>query len=268
MDDPDKFSGKDGDIDFDTWKSDIQAKLRVDGKSFDDENHKIEYVCSRTTSNARNHIRDRTDDDEFTTSSEVIKALEAVYGDPYQAIKAEAELQRLGQSLHGSFYAFYSEFVRIVRPLKYDNNKLKEQLISRLNDKFISAARAYLDLPYTELVGKLHGLDKRFELQRATRESRKQLNASSNPSNKPTDKPTDGRPNRPNATPPNTDGADKTPIRSRAEFEALHQAGLCKKCCKPIHNKPQERCQEKTWATMPAHIKAAVEKEPKQLAAS
>jgi hypothetical protein len=56
MDDPDKFSGKDGNIDFDTWKSDIQAKLWVDGKSFDDENYKIEYVCLRTTSDARNHI--------------------------------------------------------------------------------------------------------------------------------------------------------------------------------------------------------------------
>jgi hypothetical protein len=109
-----------------------------------------------------------------------------------------------------------------VRPLKYNNNKLKEQLISRLNDKFISAARAYLDLLYTELVAKLHALDKRFESQRVTRESRKQLNASSNPSNKPIDKPTDGRPNRLNATPLNTDGADKTPIRSRAEFEALY----------------------------------------------
>jgi hypothetical protein len=63
-------------------------------------------------------------------SDEVIKALEAVYRDLYQAIKAEAELQRLGQSLHSFFYVFYSEFVRIVRPLKYDNNKLKEQLIS------------------------------------------------------------------------------------------------------------------------------------------
>jgi hypothetical protein len=98
------------------------------------------------------------------TSSKVIKALEAVYGDLYQAIKAEAELQRLGQSLHGSFYVFYSEFIQIMRPLKYNNNKLKEQLISRLNNKFISAAGAYLNLLYTELVAKLHALNKRFEL--------------------------------------------------------------------------------------------------------
>jgi hypothetical protein len=95
---------------------------------------------------------------------------------------------------------------------------------------------------YTKLVAKLHAFDKRFESQRATRESRKQLNASLNPSNKPTDKPTDSRLNRLNTTPLNTNGADKTPIRSWAEFEALYQAGLCKKYYKPIHNKPQERC--------------------------
>jgi hypothetical protein len=134
-------------------------------------------------------------------------------------------------------------------PLKYNNNKLKKQLISRLNNKFISAIKAYLDLLYTKLVAKLYALDKRFESQRAIRESYKQLNTSSNLSNKPTDKPTDSRLNRPNTTPLNTDGVDKTLIQSWAKFEALHQAGLCKKCCKPIHNKPQERCQEKTWAT-------------------
>jgi hypothetical protein len=67
---------------------------------------------------------------------------------------------------------------------------------------------------YTELVAKLYALDKRFESQRATRESRKQLNAFLNPSNKLTDKPTNGRLNRLNAIPLNTDGADKTLIRS------------------------------------------------------
>jgi hypothetical protein len=83
MDDPDKFSGKDSNIDFDTWKSDIQAKLRVNSKSFNNENHKIKYVCLQTTSNTRNYIQDCINDNEFTTSGEVIKALEAVYGDLY-----------------------------------------------------------------------------------------------------------------------------------------------------------------------------------------
>jgi hypothetical protein len=83
MDDPDKFSSKDGNIDFDTWKSDIQAKLWVNGRSFDDKNHKIEYVCLRITSDVRNHIWDCINNNEFITFGEVIKALEAVYRDLY-----------------------------------------------------------------------------------------------------------------------------------------------------------------------------------------
>jgi hypothetical protein len=109
-----------------------------------------------------------------------------------------------------------------MRPLKYDNNKLKKQLISWLNNKFISAAKAYLNLLYTKLVAKLYAFDKRFESQRVTRESRKQLNTSSNLSNKPTDKPTNSRLNRFNATPLNTNDTDKTLIWSWAEFEALY----------------------------------------------
>jgi hypothetical protein len=60
-------------------------------------------------------------------------------------------------------------------------------LISRLNDKFILAASAYLNLPYLELVEKLHSIDKRFESQRATRESQKLLSIPL--SSKPIDKP-------------------------------------------------------------------------------
>jgi hypothetical protein len=129
-----------------------------------------------------------------------------------------------------------------VQPLKYNNNKLKEQLISWLNNKFISVAEAYLNLLYTKLIAKLHALDKRFESQHTIKESRKQLNAFLNLSNKPINKPTNSRLNRPNTTPLNTNGADKTLIRSWAKFKALYQAGLCKKCYKLIHNKPQERC--------------------------
>jgi hypothetical protein len=109
-----------------------------------------------------------------------------------------------------------------VQPLKYDNNKLKKQLISRFNNKFIFATRAYLNLLYTKLITKLYVLDKRFKSQRVTRESRKQLNASLNLSNKPTDKPTNNRLNRPNTTPLNTDGTDKTLIQSQAKFKAFY----------------------------------------------
>jgi len=89
--------------------------------------------------------------------------LEAAFGDLYKAIKAEAELQRLGQTLYSLFYMFYTEFVKTVRLLKYDDNKLKETLISKLNDKYLTAISVYLDLPFGQLIEKLHTINKRFE---------------------------------------------------------------------------------------------------------
>jgi hypothetical protein len=270
LEDPEKFSGKkDDQAEFDTWKSNIEAKLKIDSGLFDDENHKIFYVFSRTTYEAQDHIRDRINNDLFSTTKDVLKALEAVYGDPHKAIKAEAELQRLGQTLNGSFHLFYTDFIRIVRPLGYDDEKLKEALISKLNDKYLTAIGSYLDLPYTELVEKLHAIDKRFESQRAARESRKQLNTAT-ANIKPSDKGPRGQ--APSTSPTMTTGprtgtgssSDKPPIRTRAEFEALHQAGLCKKCCKANHTAVGERCQEKTWVPTPAHIKVAA-KELKQI---
>jgi len=103
--------------------------------------------------------------------------------------------------------------------LKYNSERLREQLISRLNDKFISAARAYLDLLYSELVEKLYSIDKRFESQRATRESWKLLSIPL--SSKPTDKPSGTRDNCPTLTVPSTT-SKRILIRTRVEFDALH----------------------------------------------
>jgi hypothetical protein len=265
LEDPDKFSGKKDDLpDFETWKSNIDSKLRVDSRSFDNENHKIIYVYSRTSGDAQGHIRDRVDNDHFNTAKEVLQALEAVYGDPHKAIKAEAELQRLGQTLHGSFHSLYTDFIRIVRSLDYNDEKLKGVLVSKLNDKYLTAIGAFFDLPYNQLIEKLHAIDMRYESQRIARESRKQLTISQPPvsSGRPSDKTNTGQMTAPTTiTAPRT---DRTPVRTRAEYDALQQAGLCKKCCKPVHTALNERCAEKSWAITPPHIKAMA-KDAKQV---
>jgi hypothetical protein len=91
--DPKKFTGyKDKDKDFETWKYDVLEKLKVDAVTFDDKNHKILYVNSRTTGDAYKHIRDRVNDGEFTSAKEVLKTLKVFYRDLYKAIKAKAAL--------------------------------------------------------------------------------------------------------------------------------------------------------------------------------
>jgi|HubBroStandDraft_2_1064218.scaffolds.fasta_scaffold09006_1 hypothetical protein len=275
LEDPEKFTGKKNDkgsyltdkentIEFEIWRADMESKLRTDAITFDDENHMIAYIGSRTTQAAYDHIRTGMEDNTFKTSKEVLDNLETVYGDPHKAIRAEAELQRLGQTLNGSFHLFHTEFVRITRPLKHDDSKLKSLMISRLNDKFLTAISTLLDLPYQELTAKLYDIDKQFESQRTARESRRQLQKGTTD----TYENKTGKPFRQTGRyqlPANTNSTkkkdsqentnDRPPLRTREEYETLFNAGLCKKCCKPRHVASGNKCQEPLWASMPLHLK-------------
>ena len=153
----------------------MESKLKTDAIIFDDENHMIAYIGSRTTQVAYDHIRAGIEDNTFKTTKEVLDNLETVHGDLHKAIRAEAELQRLDQTLNGSFHLFHIEFVRITRLLKCDDSKLKSLMILQLNDKFLTAISTLLDLPYQELTAKLYDIDKQFESQQTARESRRQL---------------------------------------------------------------------------------------------
>jgi hypothetical protein len=275
LEDPEKFTGKKNDkgsyltdkentIEFETWRADMESKLKTDAITFDDENHMIAYIGSRTTQAAYDHIRAGIEDNTFETTKEVLDNLETVYGDPHKAIRAEAELQRLGQTLNGSFHLFHTEFVRITRPLKCDDSKLKSLMISRLNDKFLTAISTLLDLPYQDLTAKLYDIDKQFESQRTARESRRQLlkgttDTYENKTGKPFRQtgryqlPTNTSHTKKKDSQENTN--EKPPLRTREEYEALFNAGLCKKCCQPRHVAPGNKCQEPLWASMPLHLK-------------
>jgi hypothetical protein len=91
-------------------------------------------------------------------------------------------------------------------------------------------------LTYAELVKKLYAVDRRLL---ASRNANKSPSAS-NSGNKPQALSAQGEANQ---TTPNLNA--KAPIRTREEFDALYAAGLCKKCYKPIHSKPGEKCGEK-----------------------
>jgi hypothetical protein len=171
-----------------------------------------------------------------------------VYRNPYKTIKAETDLLKLGQTLYGLFHSLYTEFIRIVRPLNYDNKKLKRVLISKLNKKYLISIGAFFELLYNELVEKLYTINKMYESQRISRENRKHLNANQPlvSSGRPSDKTNTGQATAPTPTTITALRTDRTPVRTRAEYDALQQAGLCKKCCKPIHTTPNERCSEKS----------------------
>jgi hypothetical protein len=103
LEDSEKFTGKKNDkgsylidkentIEFETWRADMESKLKTDAIIFDDENHMIAYIRFRTTQAAYDHIRTGIEDNTFKTTKKVLDNLETVYGDPHKVIRAEAEL--------------------------------------------------------------------------------------------------------------------------------------------------------------------------------
>ena len=83
LEDPNKFTSEKDDkgnyltekgqiINFDTWKSNIETKLKVDNISFDNEAHKILYIRSRTARAVYEYIRGQLDDEDFETAKQVL----------------------------------------------------------------------------------------------------------------------------------------------------------------------------------------------------
>jgi hypothetical protein len=144
-----------------------------------------------------------------------------MYRDPYKTIKTETDLLKLGQTLYSSFYSLYTEFIRIVRLFNYDNKKLKGVLISKLNKKYFISISTFFELLYNKLIKKLYTINKIYELQYISRENRKHLNANQPPvsSGRPLDKTNTGQTTA--STTITTLRTDRTPIRTRAEYDAL-----------------------------------------------
>ena len=83
LEDPNKFTSKKDDkgnylidkgqaIDFDTQKSNIETKLKVDNISFDNKAYKIFYIGSRTARAVYKHIQDRLNNKDFETARQVL----------------------------------------------------------------------------------------------------------------------------------------------------------------------------------------------------
>jgi hypothetical protein len=243
--DPDKFSGFKSTIPFDQWRMQIQDKLTTDDYLFDTEERKIKYVGNSTSGDAYNHIWPKLADKEFKTAEEVLQTLADIYDDPNKKQKAKKALAKLFQG-NWDFHRYHAEFAKVVRPLKLKDDDLKEELLSKLNEKYAMATLDAEDLTYAELVKKLHAVDRRLL---ASRDLGPRPPRTTNP-------PNDG----PAKPPFNDKPSGSSTTRTREEFEALFQARLCKKCCKPTHTQRGERCAEPKWAPLPASVLEAMKK--------
>jgi hypothetical protein len=231
---------------------------------FDTEDRRVRWVCGLTGGTAHNHVWPKLRDQEFDTAEDVLKFLTDIFDDPLKKQKAKQALAKLFQGTW-TFHYYHSEFARITRILKLSDDDLKEELTSKLNEKYALTVLSDSHLSYAELVKKLHEVDKRIQATQALGANRGGGSGRGNDSRTSKDATNDSSARN------NTGRAGAAPFRPRFENQRsseerslLYKLQRCMKCCQPGHIAPN--CSAQKNAPFPAELKSILQK-PKEVSA-
>jgi len=122
---PEKYSRKrpdppiftDGaDPSFESWKIQIQAKLRANTDHYPTDEDKMEYVFSRTLGDAQRHLLPRFDEDSpmrFISFHEMLQHLASIYVNPNKVRDAQYAYRQLRMEREQIFAAFQTKFLHL-----------------------------------------------------------------------------------------------------------------------------------------------------------
>jgi hypothetical protein len=101
---------------FESWKIQIQAKLRANTDHYPTEEDKMEYVFSRTLGDAQRHLLPRFDEDSpihFVSFREMLQHLASIYINPNKVRDAQYEYRRLRMDTGQTFATFQTKFLHL-----------------------------------------------------------------------------------------------------------------------------------------------------------
>ena len=137
-DDPDKLD--DGtSLTYSAWKSLLRGKLRANADWWPTEQDRINYVFSRTTGEAQQHLDPRIDEDSldpWLTVDEMLEFLDTVYRDYYEAERADNAFHQLEQHKGQEFNEFHTEFARLASVGRVPTSTWRSQLWRKLNKEY------------------------------------------------------------------------------------------------------------------------------------
>ena len=101
---------------FESWKIQIQAKLRANADHYPEEQDKMEYLFSRTLGDAQKHLLPRFDEDStmrFTSVKEMLQHLAAIYVNPNKVRDAQYKYRALRMESSQTFAVFQTTFLHL-----------------------------------------------------------------------------------------------------------------------------------------------------------
>ena len=120
---------------FESWKLQIQDKLRVHSDSFPMEKDEMAYIFNRTKGDAQEHLKPRYKpgaEDPFLTGQEMIDYLASIYEDPYEVQNARFEYKSLMMKPTETFASFHTRFLHLAGQGKIPRDDLRPDLFDKL----------------------------------------------------------------------------------------------------------------------------------------
>jgi zinc knuckle protein len=171
---------------FENWRIQVRGKLRVNHDHFPSEEAKMLYLFGRTTGNAQRHLQAKFEDESparFTSVSEMLQHLAAIYVNPNKVRDARYDYNRLMMKSNQPFAEFQTQFLHLAGEgqVPFENYRLDlyDKLTVRLQEKIA----ATLDdlLTYERLSARCLSLDSELKRIEARSDRQKRLRSDRNP---------------------------------------------------------------------------------------
>jgi hypothetical protein len=120
---------------FESWKIQMQAKLRANEDHYPSKEDKMEYVFSRTGGDAQKHLLPRFDEDSpvrFKSAKEMYQHLASIYVNPNKVRDAQFEYHRLRMETGQTFSAFQTTFLHLAGQGQIPDASLRLDLFDKL----------------------------------------------------------------------------------------------------------------------------------------
>ena len=120
---------------FESWKIQMQAKLRANVDHYPTEEDKMEYIFSRTLGDAQKHLLPKFDEDSpirFTSTKEMFQHLASIYVNPNKVRDAQFEYHRLRMQTDQTFSEFQTIFLHLAGEGQVPRTSLRLDLYDRL----------------------------------------------------------------------------------------------------------------------------------------
>jgi hypothetical protein len=149
---------------FESWKIQMQAKLRANADHYPTEEDKMEYVFSRTLGDAQKHLLPKFDEDSpvrFTSAREMLKYLASIYINPNKVRDAQYEFRRLRMEATQRFSEFQTTFLHLAGEGQIHRSSYRLDLFDKLPSHLQRMLLPVLDdlVTYEQLAARCLTLD-------------------------------------------------------------------------------------------------------------